>query len=201
MPGKPKSKLPTGGSKQPRAPCQCGCGAKSSSTIAAHRKKIEKKMKLNFLNSAHSVAPSLPNPLPVPLKQLLHQTPRNSTLINTKSIEHEIGNNTIEDQMDIDPPENHSRHGNSPPILARVWASRGGQCRHKDEDLISKPGSPEPLSDDEDEDEGTEDTDEPSFLTDDETRNDEEAPTHVEISARDRVTANFQLCSARAGTS
>jgi hypothetical protein len=202
MPGKPKSKLPTGGSKQPCAPCQCGCGAKSSSTIAAHRKKIEKRIKLNFLNSARSVAPSRLTPLPVPLKQPQHQTLRNPTPTNTKSIAHEIGpDDTIPDPMDADPPENHSRDRDSPPILARVWASRGGQYRHEDVDPIPEPSSPELPSDDEDEDKETEDANEPIFFTDDEICNDYEAPTHVEISARDQLTANFQLCCARAGMS
>ena len=58
------------------------------------------------------------------------------------------------------------------------WANQN--C-HEDEDLLPEPGSPE-LSEDEEveRDEGGGDIDEPGFLSEE-----DEVPTHVEISVRD----------------
>lgn len=86
--------------------------------------------------------------------------------------------------------------GPSSSPLTRVWASRESRCERADEDLVSNPGSPESSEADEDEVEGNEglDTNEPEFLTDD-----EETPVHVEISARDQLTTDFQLRATEAG--
>lgn len=109
--------------------------------------------------------------------------------------------NTLEDVMDVDPLENRSGPSNPFP-LTRVWADRGNRCGREDEDLVPEPGSPE-LSEggEEAEDKGGGNADgEPEFLTDDEvTPNGRGSPVHVEISARDRLTADFQLHAARAG--
>ena len=99
----------------------------------------------------------------------------------------------LEDQMEVDLPP---AGGPSSSPLAHVWASRKSWCEHADEDLVSDPGSPELSEADEDEVEGNEglDINEPEFLTDD-----EETPVHVEISARDQLTADFQLRATQAG--
>ena len=66
--------------------------------------------------------------------------------------------------------------------------------------MLSEPGSPE-LSGDEDNVEGEDNSDEPAFLTGDEWMpEDDGLPAHVEILARDQLTADFQLHAARAGT-
>jgi hypothetical protein len=103
-----------------------------------------------------------------------------------------------EDLMDVDlPPASGPSSSRPPSPLTRVWAGHASQCGCEDEDLVSEPGSPEPSEDkDEAEDDGTQDIDDPELLTDD-----EEPPTHVEISAREQLTADFQLCVLRAGMS
>ena len=83
--------------------------------------------------------------------------------------------------------------------LARVWADRPSRHGREDEDLLPEPGSPE-LSEDEEEAEGEGNSDEPEFLADDEETPEEEvSPVHVEVSARDQLTADFQLRAGRAG--
>ena len=180
--------------KQFRTRCVCGCRATSPSTIAAHRKALkrerkllDKKAKLHSLASARRAikkrhsrrAPADPVPPAEP----------DSTY-------------AAEDPMDVDPAENVSDLSGPSSLLARVWVGRANRRGREDEDLIPEPGSPE-LSEDEDaEDRGGGDVDEAELSTDDETApddGDKGAPTHVDISARDQLTADFQLHAARAG--
>lgn len=98
--------------------------------------------------------------------------------------------------MEVDHPQASGSSGPSPP-LTHVWANHRSWRGCEDEDLVSEPGSPEQSEDeDEVENDGNPDPDEPKFLSDD-----EEPLAHVEISARDQLTAGFQLHSARAGMS
>ena len=92
-----------------------------------------------------------------------------------------------------------SSSGESPSRLTQVWADRTSRREREDEDLVSEPGSPEP-SEDEGEAEGdrSQDVDEPVFLSDDEGPS---PPVHVEISAQDQLTADFQLRATKAGMS
>jgi len=97
--------------------------------------------------------------------------------------------------MEVDHPQ---AGGSGEPPLARIWADRANRREREDEDLVSEPGSPELSSKDEDEMENRNlGPDEPQFLSDD-----EEAPlVHVEISATEQLTADFQHHAARAGMS
>jgi len=98
--------------------------------------------------------------------------------------------------MDVDhQQESGSGEPSTPLTLTHIWANRASRHEREDEDLVPDPGSPE-LTEDEDETEGSEnlDPDEPEFLSDD-----EEPPTHVEISPMEQLTADFQLRAAEAG--
>ena len=99
--------------------------------------------------------------------------------------------------MDVDLPPASGPSSSGPPPLTRVWAGCASRHGREDEDLVSEPGSPE-LSEDGDEAENNreQNANDPEFLTDDEV-----SPTHVEISAREQLTADFQLRAARAGMS
>jgi len=95
--------------------------------------------------------------------------------------------------MEVDHPQ---VGGSGEPPLARIWAGRTNRREREDEDLVSEPGSPGLSSEDEDET-GNRNLgpDEPQFLS-----NDEEEPlVHVEISATEQLTANFQHGATRAG--
>jgi len=102
-----------------------------------------------------------------------------------------------EDAMEVDPPLASGSGSSGPPPLARVWASHASRHGREDEDLVSEPGSPEP-SEDEDEvgDNRKQGTDDQELLSDD-----EESQIHVEISAREQLTADFQLCAMKASMS
>ena len=107
------------------------------------------------------------------------------------------GDPAPEDPMEVDlPGTSGSSSREHPSPLTRVWAARASRREREDKDLVPEPDSPE-LSEDEDEVEGdgSLDADEPNFLTDDE----EPAPVHVEIPARERLTADFQLRATKAG--
>jgi hypothetical protein len=165
--------------KKYRAPCLCGCGSTSPSTIASHRKLLTKKANLDSLSIARSISR-------VTLKRPSHRKPRHSV--------QPVENDGAEDPMEVDYTEasgSGSSDHSSP--LTRIWTNRASRHEREDEDLVSEPGSPE-SSEDEDENDGSLDADEPAFLTDD-----EEPPVHVEISARDQLTADFQLRATRAG--
>lgn len=172
--------------KQFRTSCMCGCGSTSSSTIAAHRKQITRRTNLDSLDAARSVSglTRFSTSHLASSKHLSRQKPREPT--------QPAEDRTPEDPMEVDHPL-ASDSSSSP--LTHVWAGRAGQHQREDEDLVSEPESPE-LSGDEDEvkNDGNQDADEPEFLTDD-----EEPPTHVEIPARNRLTADFQLHATRAG--
>ena len=103
-----------------------------------------------------------------------------------------IEDHATEDPMDVDLPPASGPSSSGPPPLTRVWAGRASRHGREDEDLVSEPGSPE-LSEDGDEAENNreQNADDPEFLT-----NDEASPTHVEISVREQLTANFQLRAA-----
>lgn len=190
-------------SKQPRAPCLCGCGATSPTTISHHRKKLEKKARLTSLNVARLVSG---NPTPstsrsLPSTHLSHQEAQDQAVRPMDDT-----SPAAEDQMDIDQSSVDRSHPGGPSSnLRHVWAGRTSRRERQDEDLISEPGSPEP-SEDEGENDATDhgggsvtDTD---FFTDDETEptaNCENPPAHVEISARDQLTTDFRLHAARAG--
>jgi hypothetical protein len=183
-------------SKQSRAPCLCGCHSKSSSTIAAHRQYVGKQAKFDLLNTARFIS-GHPGPTalhPVSSKCLSRQK-RASPIQPT-----EDAAQAAEDPMDIDPPVDGPGPSKLLSPLTHVWADRADRRGREDEDLLPEPGPPE-LS--EDEDSGNEegrDADEADFLTDDEvTARDGDAPVHVEITARDQLTAEFQLHAARAG--
>ena len=88
--------------------------------------------------------------------------------------------------------------GSGKPPLACIWANHANRREHEDEDLVSEPGSPELSSEDEDEmEDGNLGPNEPQFLSDDE----EASLVHVEISATEQLTADFQHHAARAGMS
>jgi hypothetical protein len=96
-------------------------------------------------------------------------------------------------------PSDHpqvSGSGEPSTPLACVWANRTSRHEREDEDLVSEPGSPGPSGDEEEpEDDGDLSADELELLSDD------EAPlVHVEISAVEQLTADFQIHSAKAGT-
>jgi len=177
--------------KQSHAACLCGCGSKSSSTIATHRKQIARRTNLDSLNVARSVSgltrPSTSHP--IYSKHLSRQRPSDSV--------QPIEDYAPEDPMDVDLPPASGPSSSRPPPLTHVWAGRASRHGREDEDLVSEPGSPESSEDeDEAENNGKQKTDDPELLTDDEA-----SPTHVEISAREQLTADFQLRAAQAGMS
>ena len=170
-----------------RAPCLCGCGSKSPSTIAAHGKAIMKAAKMKALSAARSVSS--------PATSSAHH----SAPTKHRKSRHPTGlpeNHAPEDPMEVDLPQGS---GSGEPLnpLVRIWVNRAGRREREDEDLVSDPGSPE-LSDNDDEAEGNgnADPDEPEFLTDD-----EGPPIHVQISATEQLSADFQLHAAKAGMS
>jgi hypothetical protein len=79
--------------------------------------------------------------------------------------------------------------------LTRMWPNRASRREREDEDLLD---SPEPSSPElsEDEDGRNNESDEPEFTSDD-----ERPLVHVEISATDRLTADFQAHAVKAGMS
>lgn len=95
--------------------------------------------------------------------------------------------------MDVDHLQ-ASGSGQPSTPLTRIWANRAGRREREDEDLVSEPGSPEPSGGEEEDEDGDMSADEPELLSDD------EAPlVHVEISATDQLTADFQIRLAKAG--
>ena len=177
--------------KQSHTPCLCGCGSKLSSTIAAHRKQIMKKTNLDSLSITRSVSQLAGSSAarPIHSKHLSHQKPRDFV--------QPVEDNAPEDPMAVDPPPASGSSSGGPPPLTRVWAGHASQCGREDEDLVSEPGLPESSADeDEAENNGRQDTGDPELLTDD-----DEPPVHVEISAREQLTADFQLRATRASMS
>ena len=176
--------------KQFRAPCLCGCGKTSPSTIAAHSKELAKKAKLTSLDIARFVSghPEPSTPSSVPSNHLARQNP-------TQPIEDV--DYTANGPMEVDSVANRSSS-----LLDRVWAGRASQCGREDEDLVPVPGSPE-SSEDEEEAENDERkgfSDEPDFLSDDdEPTSIRPTPVHLGISARDQLTVDYQSQAARAG--
>ena len=173
-------------SKQTRAPCLCGCSATSSSTIAAHQKEFAKKAKLRSLKVAHAAIPAVPS---VASRRHSHQ----EQAVSTGEGDQGGADHGVEDLMEVDPPVHEPPRIPSSGIN-RVWAGRPNQPGREDEDLVSEPGSPEVSEDEDTQDGEMGDGDELGYLTDD------DECAHVEISARDRLTANYQLSAARAGT-
>lgn len=151
-----------------------------------------KKANLNSLSVARSVSGATHSSTShaVSSKHLARQKLRRSL----QPVKHDAP----EDRMEVDYLETSGSMSVEPPSpLTRIWANRASRREREDEDLVPEPGPPE-LSEDEDdtENDGTPDADEPEFLTDD-----EGPPVHVGISAREQLTAGFQLHAARAGVS
>jgi len=196
MLNKRKSKLHPK-SKQTRAPCLCGCGATSPSTIAAHRKEFAREAKIRSLNTARAAVPTVS--LVTPRRRSGQEPAVPLPSAPTGEGEHENVGPSTEDLMDVDPdpPRLHepSEIPRSRSPINRVWTSRVDRPGREDEDLVSDPGSPEVSEDEDGEDGEMRSGEEPAFLTDDE----DQGVARVEISARDRLTANYQLSAARAG--
>lgn len=184
-------------SRQSRAPCLCGCKATSPTTIAAHRKALERRARLDSLSSARFVSnhPQLSASCLISSKHLSQRQPTDPV----QSAEEATC--ATDDLMDVDPPASGPRPSETSSTLARVWANRAKRPEREDEDLLSEPGSPEPSENGEDvESEGRGNIDEHEFLSDDEgTYRDEGTPVHAEISVRSQLTTNIQLHAARAG--
>ena len=180
--------------KKYRAPCGCGCGSTSSSTISAHRKEAEQRARIESLSVARSVSGLAGSSTyqPTPAK---HPSLRRKRGCSTPPA-NDDGAPDHEDAMEVDHPQ---AGGSGDPPLARIWADRASRREREDEDLLSEPGSPEISSEDEDEiGSGNLDPDEPVFLSDDE---DTDPLVHVEISATEQLTADFQYRAAKAGMS
>ena len=167
--------------KQYRTPCPCGCKSTSSSTIAAHKKEAERRAKLHALAVARSVSGLAGSSVQhsftkhPPCQKQGHSAPPTEE----RAPDHEGA-------MEVDLPQ----EGGSGEPLAHIWADRASRREREDEDLLSEPGSPELSSEDEDETEnGNLDCDEPVFLSDDE---DPDPPVHMEISATEQLTTDFQ---------
>ena len=141
---------------------------------------------MNSLAVARSVSglAAGPSSRSVPARRLSHREPRYQP----------VGNYATEDPMEVDHPQ-ASGSGEPSTPLARVWANRASRREREDEDLVSEPGSPGPSGDEEEpEGDGDPSADELELLSDD------EAPlVHIEISAAEQLTADFQIHSAKAG--
>ena len=98
--------------------------------------------------------------------------------------------------MEVDRPQ-VSRSDTAPPPPTHTWANRASRHEREDEDLFSRPGTPD-LSGDEATagNDGEPVSDEPGFLSDD-----EELHIRAEISTAEQLTAGFQLRAIRAGAS
>jgi hypothetical protein len=167
-----KIKLKT---RQYRALCLCSCGLRSPSTITSHRKLAKRKANIDALAIAQSVSSPTTGLLAL-AKCPPHQKPRRQPAEDYAP----------EDPMEVDQPQ-ASRLGEPSAPLARIWANRASRREREDEDLVSKPGSPEPENEAEAENSGNQSPiDEPEWLSDDEA-----PPTHVEISATEELTASF----------
>ena len=186
---KPKSK-----SKKHRTPCLCGCGSTCPKTIAAHQKLLSRRANVNSLGLARSVAGLTGIRRLVPTKHSSRRKPKKSTI--------PPDDQPPEDAMQIDDllTLGHDSAGPSTSAhatpLMNLDAEYTGWRGQEDEDLVSEPGSPVPSEDEDEAGDRVLDYDEPEFLSDD-----EESSTHVEIPAREQLTADFQLHAAKAGTS
>ena len=180
--------------KQYRTPCSCGCKSTSSSTIVAHRKEAQQRAKLDALAVARSISGLTGSSTRRPLVPTTHP-PRQRQGHSTSLTEDCPPDH--EDTMEVDHPQ---AGGSGEPPLARIWADRASRREREDEDLVSEPGSPELSSEDGDETEnGKLDPDEPVFLSDDD--DDPDPLVHVEISATEELTTDFQYRAAKAGMS
>jgi hypothetical protein len=189
MSTRPKKKTKSK-TKQYRAPCLCGCQSRCPATIAAHGKVVARGANKNALAIARSTF-RLTDSKTSGLVPAIHPPRRRQE----RSAQTNEGY-TTEGPMEVDLPQ-ASQSGEPSPPLAHIWADRTSRHEREDEDLVSEPGSPEPSGDEDktwsDRDLGP---DEPKFLSDD-----EGPDAHMEISATEQLTGDFQLRSTRAGTS
>ena len=180
----PKSQLSKNPSRS-HAVCLCGCGGRSSRTIARHSKVVSQQARL-VLNAAYPVFDHPPPPEALQSPSI----PDSSASANPHQY--------FDDEMHTDPPLGHQHAGPPSPSLDQVWSGRTDRRERQDEDLCPSPG---PSDHSDYGDESSNNGEDTLYPLDDEPPPPDPTPTRVEVSARDRLTSTYQLDAALAGMS